>query len=386
MERLIVLARHKYRILAITAVAAITGLLVSFLIPNSYKSEVSILPPQQNQSSAAMMISQLASSGAGSLAAVAGKDLGLRSPSDVFIGMMKSRLVADSLIERFDLVQAYHAKRPSDARKDLKDATDISMTKEGLLTVTVEDHDAKRAAAIANAYVEELHKLTQNLAITEASQRRLFFQQQLQRAKDDLAAAEVQLKDLQQRTGMIQLDSQAKATIEQIGMMRAQIAAKEVQLQAMRSFATEQNPDYVVIQQEVAGLKTQLAKMENQQSDREGDPLVTTSKIPGVAMEYVRQLREVKYREAVFELFAKQFEAAKIDEAKQAALIQVVDPAIPADRKSAPKRAIITLIVALVAMIVTTAWYVCKEQFSGINVDPVRLEQIRVLRAALGLD
>src|SRR3954469_21816761 len=264
LDLLIVLAKRKRLILTVTAASAAVALIVSLLLPNRYTATTKILPPQQSQSASTMLLSQLAGGGMGPLAALAGPGLGLKNPNDIYLGILKSRTIEDALIAKFDLLRVYHEKRASDARKELEKASDILTQKEGLISISVEDKDPKRAAALANAYVEELRNVTQHLAISEAGQRRLFFEQQVQQAKDDLSRAEVALKETQQKTGMIQLDSQAKAIIEAVGNLRAQVAAKEVQLQAMRSFATEQNPDTVLAQQQLAGLRTQLSKLENQ--------------------------------------------------------------------------------------------------------------------------
>lgn len=351
LELLIVLAERKWLIAKVTAGITVLATAIVFLIPNHYTATATIMPPQQTQSTSAMLLSQLAGSGLGSLASLAGKDIGLKNPNDLYVGMLTSRTVQDAIIAKFNFQQVYREKRLSDARKELQKATDIVTGKDGLIDITFEDKDPRRAADVANTYVEELRKLTQHLAVTEASQRRLFFEQQVTQAKDDLATAEVALKETQQQTGMIQLDSQAKAILEAVGRLRAQIAAKEVELQAMHSFATDQNPQIVLAEQQLAALRLQLGKLEKQPPSDANDPFVATAKVPAVALEYVRRLREVKYREAVFELLAKQFEAAKLDEAKQAAVIQVVDVAIQPDKKSWPKRGLIVLITAILGIL-----------------------------------
>src|SRR3954469_20430103 len=329
LDLLIVLAKRKRLILTVTAASAVIALVVSLLLPNRYTATTKILPPQQSQSASSMLLTQLAGGAMGPLAALAGSGLGLKNPSDIYLGILKSRTIEDALVAKFELMRVYRDKRVSEARKDLEKASDIITQKEGLISISVEDKDPKRAAALTNAYVAELRSVTQHLAISEASQRRLFFEQQVQQAKDDLSRAEVALKETQQKTGMIQIDSQAKAIIEAVGHLQAQVAAKEVQLQAMRSFATDQNPDTILAQQQLAALRTQLSKLENQQGTTiEGDPVVSTGKIPGAGLEYVRKFRDMKYYETIFELLAKQYEAAKIDEAREAAVIQVVDPGV----------------------------------------------------------
>jgi capsule polysaccharide export protein KpsE/RkpR len=328
-----------------------------------------------------MLLTQLAGGGMGPLAALAGGSLGLKNPSDIYLGILKSRSIQDALIAKFGLMGVYRDKRPSDARKDLAGYSDIVSEKEGLISVSVEDKDPKRAAAMANAYVEEMRNVTQHLAISEASQRRLFFEQQVQQAKDDLSHAEVALKETEQKTGMIQLDSQAKAIIEAVGQVRAQIAAKEVQLHAMQSFATDQNPQTVLAQQQLAGLRTQLSKLESQAGADTGDPVVATSKVPGAALEYVRKLRDVKYYETIFELLAKQYEAAKIDESREAAVVQVVDQAVEPDRKSSPKRLLIVALCAICGLFAGCFAALIGEALSRIQLDPARASQLSRLRS-----
>jgi uncharacterized protein involved in exopolysaccharide biosynthesis len=282
-------------------------------------------------------------------------------------------------------MKVYRDKRLSDARKDLQDATDIQNGKEGFITVAVEDKDRKRAADLANAYVEELRNLTSNLAITEAGQRRLFFEQQLGKAKDDLANAEVALKVTQQKTGLIQMDSQAKAIIESVAAVRAQIAAKEVELQAMQFSATDQNPDLLLLRQQLAGLRAQAAKLESQQNSGGGDIQVPTGAVPEAGLQYIRSLRDVKYYETIFELLAKQLEASKLDEARQGAVIQVVDPAVEPDRKSSPKRAMLVTLFTIVGFVGGCLLALILRWRELIKVDPVAEERLQYFKEALKL-
>jgi len=228
--------------------------------------------------------------------------------------------------------------------------------------------------------VEELRNLTKSLAFSEASQRRLFFQEQLQEAKEDLTSAEVALKETQQKTGMIELDIQSKATIEAIAVIKAQIAAKQVELEAMSSFATDQNPEYVLVQKQIAGLRTQLANLEQADSGNNGDPLVATGKIPAVGMEYIRRFRDVKYREAIFEVLAKQFEAAKLDEGKEATIIQVVDPARPPDRKSGPHRLLIIAGAMFFGILIGALCAYGADVLERVKENPAITEQIQQLK------
>jgi uncharacterized protein involved in exopolysaccharide biosynthesis len=375
LDFLIVLAKHKKFIAGVTLGAAIVSAAVSLLLPNIYTGTAKVLPPQQSQSTAAMLLGQL-----GGLAGLAGGSVGIKNPNDLYVGMLKSRTVADNIIGRFDLQRLYDQETMVETRKEFASNSSITTGKDGLINIEFDDEDPKRAAAVANAYVEELDKLTQSLAVTEAAQRRLFFERQLKQAKDDLSNAEVALKVTQEQTGLIKLDDQGRAIIEAVAALRGQISAKEVELRAMRTFTTEHNPDYVRVRQQLAGLRAELTKLERAQIGGGGDILLPTGQVPAAGLEYVRKFRDVKYQEAIFELLAKQFEAAKIDEAKEAAIIQVVDQAIAPDRKSKPKRALIVIGVTLAAGFLAFIWAFAREARERASRDPVQAARFAALR------
>ncbi|MGA2422846.1 MAG: Wzz/FepE/Etk N-terminal domain-containing protein [Terriglobales bacterium] len=388
LDLLIILTRRKRIILSTTLAAAVLAVIVSALMPNRYTSTANILPPQQSQSLAASMIGQLGS--LGPMAAMAQKDLGLKNPGDLYVGMLRSRTAEDRLIRRFDLLRVYRVKTMSDARHDLEDASSIALGKEGFISISVEDKDRDRAPQIANAYVDELRQLTQDLSVTEAGQRRIFFERQLELAKNNLADAEQALKQTEQKTGLIQLDGQAKAIIESVVKLRATIAAQEVALHARRLSSTEENPDVQLGEQQLSGMRTQLALMEKQSGDAGKFQVsagnVPVGNVPEAGLQYVRRLRDVKYAETIFELLAKQYEAAKLDEAKTAAVIQVLDPAIAPDRKSSPRRSLIVLgtmgfgFLAAVAYVVAAAAFAEMRQAPGTER---RLEMlVRLLQPA----
>jgi len=297
------------------------------------------------------------------LAALGSQGLGLHSPSDIYVGMLRSRTVADALIDRFSMMSVYKKKRREDARRVLADRTLIVAGKDGIISISVDDNQSywfssantsalsrQRAADLANGYVEELEKLTKKLAVTEAGKRRAFFERETKMAMDDLASAEQGLKQTQETTGLIMLDPQSRAMIESLSALRAQIAAKEVQVQSMRSFATAENPDLVRAEQELGALRDQQAKLEVGHGKQSIADLPIEN-VPAAGLEYVRKFREVKYREALFELLAKQFEAAKIDEARDALIVQQLDVAIPPEKKSGPLRALIVILTAALALL-----------------------------------
>jgi uncharacterized protein involved in exopolysaccharide biosynthesis len=273
-----------------------------------------------------------------------------------------------------------------ETRKELAENSAITAEREGVITIEFEDKDPERAAAVANAYVEELDRLSQSLAVTEAAQRRLFFQRQVEEAKKDLVIAEVALQQTQEKTGLIQLAEQGKAIIEAVATLRAQIAAKEVELRAMRTFATEANADYIRRTQELHGLRLELSRLEKK--DRisgEGDVLVPTGRVPEAGLEYARRFRDVKYSETVFELLARQFELAKIDESREAAIVQLLDKAITPDRKSKPKRGLIVLLATLAAGFAALVWVFMKEILEAAKSDPRQSNKLKALRRYMSL-
>lgn len=350
-DLLIGLVQRKRLIFSITTVFAILAIVVSLLLPKQYTAVTVVLPPQQNTGMGALLSSQLGS--IPGMAALAGGSLGLKNPNDMFIGMLKSRTVEDAMIQRYGLMAEYHKHYISDARKVFeRKATVDGSGKDGLIHIAVEDSDPVRAAELANGYVDQFRKLSEHLAITEASQRRLFFEQQLEDAKNKLAAAEEAMKKTEQTTGLIQLDSQARALIESAVSLRAQIAAKEVQIQSLQTFATDQNPQLVQAQKELESLRAQLAKLGGSEGLSEESLIVPKGRVPEAGLEYVRKLRDVKYYETIFEILARQFEMAKLDEAKQGALIQVVDSAVPPDKRSFPKPGLIVAVSTVVGLLV----------------------------------
>ena len=306
----------------------VLALAVSFVIPPTYTAKTQFLPPQQQQSAAASMLASL-----GGLGGLAGAAAGLKNPSDQYIAFMKSNAVEDALIERFKLQDRYDQKYKADTRKTLEQNTRISAGKDGLISAEFDDKDPQFAADVANAYVQELRTLLGKLAVTEAQQRRAFFEKQLQQTKDKMIAAEQAL----QATGISSnaLKSSPAAAVAGVAALKAQVTAQEVKVGAMRGYLADTAPDFKQAMNELATLRAQLSKQEKD------DP--TT---PGQG-DYVAKYRDFKYHETLFELFAKQYELAKVDEAREGAVIQVLDEAQPPERKAKPKKAQIAIIATL---------------------------------------
>ncbi|MCL5884141.1 MAG: Wzz/FepE/Etk N-terminal domain-containing protein [Deltaproteobacteria bacterium] len=335
-ELLAMLAKHKKIIGGITAGAAVVSLAISLVLTPIFRAETKILPPQQGSSNiAAQLLNQM-----GGIATLASSAVGMKGQNEMYIGILRSRTVSDKMVDRFGLMKLYGVKYREDARNRLAGALTATSGKDGMIAVSVEDRDPKRAAEMANAFVEEMMAVSKGLAVTEAAQRRLFFEEQLKDVKMALVKAEEGARGFQEKTGALKIDDQARAVIQGIGTLRAQIAAKEVQYKVAQTYATSQNPDLQRIEEELRGLKSELNKLE-QKGGSGHDPLMPTGRMPSVGMEYLRKLRDVKYNETLYELLAKQYELAKLDEARDAVVIQVVDRAIQPEKKTKPKRAFI---------------------------------------------
>ncbi len=320
------------------AIGAAAGLALAFLLPVEYTAVTTILPPAPSSSLASAFAAQ--SGELGLLAGLASSSLGIRNPADLCVLMLRSRTVEDAVIERFGLMQEYRKKRMSDTRTALQRRTSVTLNlKSGLIAIAARDHDPGRAAELANGYVDEFRRFSASLAMTEAGQRRRFFEQQLLQARNDLTDAEEAFKNTQQSTGMLDPGAAAKASLESAVVLRAQIAAKEVELHTMSTYATAANPRLVQLKQGIAALEAQLAELGGSAPDDVADDmLIPKGKIPEAGAEYLRRLRDVKYQETLVAILARQYEIARLDEARQGAAIEVVDLAVTPDRRSSPKR------------------------------------------------
>lgn len=327
-------AVRRKRLVWITALAILGGgLLVALLLPSRYTAVVVIMPPQAGgASSSAAMMAQL--SGVGALAS-SGGGLSIKNPNDQQVALLKSRTVEDAMVERFHLQSVYHRRYMSSTRNKWEEHTHVDNgLKDGLIHLSVTDRDAARAAEMANGWVEEYRSFSATLAITEASQRRLFYERQLSIAHDDLSRAEEDMKQTEQRTGIIDAEGQDRTMIASAAVLRGQLAAKQVEIRAMREFAADQNPDLERAEQELSALEGQLATMDAANDRSSGDLIAPKGTVTQASLDYARALREVKYRETIQDLLTRQYEGARVDEARQGSLVQVVDPAVVPDQPS----------------------------------------------------
>jgi tyrosine-protein kinase Etk/Wzc len=377
------LLREKKTILGFVVVSVVLMAVVVFgIMRPMYSAEAIFLPPQAPPGSSLMQLgSQL-----GALSSMGGLG-GLKSPGDVYVGILESRTIADSLIRQFDLQRVYKKKKLSDTVNQLHKRSTFISGKDTLIRVSVEDHDPQRAANLANGYIDALREQNGRLALTEAAQRRLFFQEQLEREKNALADAEVELKKTEEQTGLIAPAGQAQVAIEATSQIRAQIASRQVELAAVRQGATDENPQVVRLQTEINGLEQQLQKMENDPRSRtSGSVQMPTAKVPELALQYVRKLREVKYHEMLFELISKQYESARMDESRDAPLLQVVDRAVIPDRRSGPPRALLMAASLVLGAFLGIAWVGIKYILRKLMSDPMGAMKSAMLQKAVSLE
>jgi uncharacterized protein involved in exopolysaccharide biosynthesis len=308
--------------------------LVAFLLPFRYTSSVSFIPPNISNGNS------IASAIGVQLSALGGGDLpgGIKSTGDLYAGILKSRSIADELIVRCHLMDVFKAKKQSQAEKMLASATVVAVdAKSSIVTVEVTANSPQLAQELAGDYMDALREMEGRLALGQSSQRRLFFGQQLAKEKDDLEDAEVELKKTEEQSGLIAPAGQTEVEIGTIAQTQAQIAVREVQLAALSDSATEQNPEVVRLRSEIEDLKRQLSLLQKGSANK-SSATIPTSEVPALQLDYVRKEREVKYHEALFDMLSRQYEAARLDEARDAPVLQVLDTASLPDTKSAPKR------------------------------------------------
>ena len=347
-------------------IAGLAALGISYLIPPTFIATTTFLPPQQQQSAAAAMLQSLGAVG-GLGAAVSG----IRNPSDQYVALAGSRSVEDVLVDKFELIKRYDVEFRQDARKRLEESTRISSGRDGLIKIEVEDKDPKIAADIANAYVSELSRLMNRIAVTEAQQRRVFFERQWAQAKDELIKAETALKGT--GIGESALRSNPQTAVGSVASLMAQVTAKEVQLGAMRNYLSDAAPEFKRAQSELAALKGQLTRAEKD---------VPASTGGG---DYVSKFRDFKYHETLFDLMAKQYEIAKIDESREGAVIQVVDVAVMPERKSKPRKAIIAVLVTLSVAFLLLIYIFVRNAWIAAANQPETAFRISKIKDTLGI-
>ena len=364
---LIWLGERKAFIGAVTGGVAVLSVVVALLQTPIYTARTTFLAPGSQQSGSSAALAAL-----GSLGAIAG-GFGVKTSDDLYVALLKGDSVQHGLDQRFNLRAHYGVATYEALRKTLPGHIRVSADKKsGVISVEVDDADAKFAADLANAHEPEVTKLLGRLAVSEAQLRRTFFEKQLQDTKENLVKAEQTLQAVQEKSGVIVLDKQTEALITNAALLRAQISEREVQLRVLRTSATDQNPAVMRLNSELRGLRAELARMESSQGGAPGSAVdIPVGRIPEAAIDYVRARRELKLQETLLEGMLRQYMIAKLDEAKEGPALQQVDVALVPDYKSRPSRALFVLVNTLAALLLVSAWVVVRRYIATVSaVDP----------------
>jgi|WetSurMetagenome_2_1015567.scaffolds.fasta_scaffold87063_2 capsule polysaccharide export protein KpsE/RkpR len=366
LDLAIPLAEHWKLLVVGPLLAGLVALGITYLIAPTFTARTVFLPPQQQQSIAASALASL-----GALSGLVGAAASIKNPADQYVALMQSATVSDHIIDHFGLMKIYDDQYRFEARKDLAKNVQISIgKKDGLIAVEVDDHNPQRAADIANRYVDELRVMTNSLALTEAQQRRLFFEGQLKQTRERLSKAQQALQASGFNPGA--LKAEPKAAADGYAKLQAQVTAAEVRLQTMRRSLADTSPE---VQQQLAqldALHAQLDKVEAT-TPNDGGP------------DYISKYRKFKYEEALFDLFSRQYELAKLDESREGALIQVVDTATRPEYKSHPKRALAAAATSIVALLLLAIFVLAQRKWSESALAPRTSSKVARLRAALRL-
>ncbi len=339
LDLLIALGEEKFTLFMTPLLTALTAVAVVLWMTPTFTAKTVMLPPQQNQSAASSALASL-----GALAGLAGSAAGIKSPDEMYIAFLQSDGLQNSVIQKLKLQERYEAKTLMDTRTALKATVKVTSDKKsGLLTIEADDKDPVFAAQLANLHVDELRALLSKLAVTEAQQRRTFYDQEIKKVQQELSNSEATFREAKQKSGMQVTAVLAESGVRASAELRAQIAAREVQLQALSRFATPQNPDMQKISSELAAMRAQLQKLEQ----GEGQGNSHNNPTQQIA---IQSYRDIKVQEAKLDILIRQYELARIDEAKEGPLIQQVDVALPPERKSKPKRLLIVLVAAFAGL------------------------------------
>lgn len=371
LDYLEILAKNFRMITKVTSAAFVLSIIAALMLPNYYSSTARIIPPHQDNGLMGMMMGSMG----GGVASLAGDLLGKGSPADMYVGMLHSHSISDKIIDRFKLMNVYGEKYRIDAYRTLdKQMNIVAGKKDGIISITVEDKDPKRAAEMANAYVEELAKLIVSLSSSDAGSNRVFLEERLAKAKDGLASAEDALKDFQSKNKALDISEQAKGTIKGVAELEGQLAIENVKLAGIKRIFTDSSQEVKNQQAVVANIRGQINKFEGMRS---GYALPGVGSVPETGRQYVRLMREFKIQETLVELLTKQYEISKLTEAKDISSIQVLQTARVPDKKIKPKRSIIVLVSTAAACLIAIFWaFICEAGMQITKEERLRLKQI----------
>jgi len=332
--------------------ALLASTLAAFLIPARYESTARLMPPDNQSGSSLAMAAAAMSGAAGGIGGIASDFLGLKSTSDVFVGILSSRTAQDKLIQQFDLKKLYRDRRMEDARKDLAEHTGISVDRKSqIITITVTDKSPPRAAAMAQAYVEELNHLVAELSTSSARRERIFLEERLQAVSQDLEAAEKNFSQFASKNTAIDVKEQGKAMVEAAATLQGQLIAAESEFQGLKQIYTDNNVRVRSVKARIDELRHQLDKLGGkgesmtEVSRQPGDSLYPSiRKLPLLGVTYADLYRRTRIQEAVLETLTKEYEMAKVQEAKEIPTVKVLDVANVPDKKAFPPRPLIMLL------------------------------------------
>lgn len=329
-----VLIKRKVLIGSVVFIAIIVSAIYSRFLPDIYVSTVTIFPPQEENSIANSIASQLPM-GVGGI-------LGLKTSAGFWVAILKSQTIMDAIAVKLNLMKDFKVNSIENAGAILRGMAKVSQNNEGLISITVEDRDPKRAALLANTFVEELDKINKGIVMTSGKRTRLFVEKRLKEAENELAKAEEAMKRFQENNRAIKLDEQSSAVIGAIGSLKGQVIAKEVELQTLLSYATPTNPQVEILRTQMTELKERLRELEEGKIKHDNpsskDIFIPTSKIPDLSLQYARLLRDAKLQQTLHELLSQQYEMARIQEAKDTPTVQVLDEAKVPEKRSKPNR------------------------------------------------
>lgn len=342
LDYLIVVAKYSRMIIFLSGAVMVLTYLYLFLKPNQYQATARLLTPRQNMNISSRMVQNLGVSsvleipGGGGLGSAFGSMMGLRTPGDLYVGMMEGATVQSQIVERFNLQEHYQEKLLEDARKKLSTKAKISVGKDALINIIVTDKDPKMAAKIANAFGEELDKLLQRVVSQDAQNNLVFLEKERAQANLNLIKAEEALRAFSEHANVLQIDTQTKGMIEYIARLRAEIDAKEVQIKVLRQQATSSNYDVIRLETEIKGLKEKQREAETRTDDKEciGDVCLPTGKVPTVGLDYLRLVREAKFQELLCQQYYKLEELARLDKVRNVPSVQMLDRASVPQKRS----------------------------------------------------
>src|SRR5712664_2490115 len=332
---------------AVAAGALVSAGLV-MLIPVRYEATAQLMPPDGQSGTGMAVVSALAGR-AGGFGGIASDLLGVRNSGALFVGILGSRTVQDRLIEQFELRKIYHATKMEDARKNLASQTRLAEDrKSGVITITVTDRDAHRSAAMAEAYVNALNRLVEQVSTSAARRERLFLEERLRAVKQDLDGAAREFSEFASKNTAIDIPAQGKAMVEAAATLQGQLIAAESELRGLEAIYADQNVRVKALRARVGELRMQLGKLGGDSGtsgalSSKSDPSLYPSirQLPRLGVTYADLYHQTKIEETVYELLTQQYELAKVQEAKEIPSVKILDAAVVPTKKSSPHRLIL---------------------------------------------